>query len=81
MALGYFFLSVFCILTGSFVIEDLRLLLLVASLAALLMGFGFLCSAFAVQIRACRNWLIKAVCLAQQPPVHGPVTNDKHLLY
>ena len=77
LALGYFFLSVFCLLTASFVIEELRFPLLVASLAALLMGGGFLCSAFVGQIRACWKWLVEAFREAQQPPAREPLVSEE----
>jgi hypothetical protein len=65
MALGYFFLAVFCIFTSS---QDLPLqipLLVVAMLAAL-MGIGFLMSAWAAQFQTAWRWWLQVVRLGQK---------------
>ena len=79
MALGYFFLSVFCIFTcsqGFLVLYCIPLLL--AALAAALMGLGFLFSACAAQFQAGKNWLVQLVRLAQQPPAHPSTFREDH---
>jgi len=71
MALGYFFLAVFCVFTstqGFLVLYCIPLLL--AALAAALMALGFLFSACATQFQEGKNWLAQMVRLAQQPPTH-----------
>ncbi len=75
MALGYFFLAVFCVFTCSQGFLQLFYIpLLLAALAAALMGLGFLFSACAPQFQALKNWLVQMVCLAQQPPVENKTT-------
>lgn len=70
MALGYFFLAVFCLFTSA---QD-RLWwcstpLLLAAAGAALIGCGFLWSACAHLLPAVKTGLVKMVHLAQQPPV------------
>jgi hypothetical protein len=87
MALGYFSLSVFCILTAGLV-GAFQLPLLISALLAMLMGVAFLCTAFAAQLRACMNWFTKASLsktslfkiwqIARQPPVVEPIVPEKH---
>ena len=70
IALGYFFLSVFCIFTSSQgYLNMFRSLLLVVALLAALMGLGYLFIAWAAQFQATRSWLMQMVRLAQQAPV------------
>ena len=80
MALGYFFLAVFCIFTGSQVF-GFRIPLLLAALAAALTGVGFLLSACAVQFQAAKNWLVqmwRLIPLARQLPTHPSTFREDH---
>ncbi|MBX3449225.1 MAG: hypothetical protein KF777_06685 [Planctomycetaceae bacterium] len=78
MALGYFFLAIFCIFTSAQ--ESLRMFsppLLVAAFAAAMMGLGFLLSAVAPLFAAVKDWFIRLMRLAQQPPVeHKPLSAE-----
>lgn len=72
MALGYFFLSVFCIFTSSQGYLTLwRIPLLAAALVAAAMGIGFLLSAWSAQFYAAWSGWLHMVRLAQQIPEHG----------
>lgn len=72
LALGYFFLAVFCIFTCSQGFLQLFYIpLLLAALAAALMGLGFLLSACAPQFPAVKKWLVQMVRVAQEPPVES----------
>lgn len=72
LALGYFFLAVFCIFTCSQGFLQLFYIpLLLAALAAALMGLGFLLSACAPQFPAVKKWLVQMVRMAQEPPVES----------
>ncbi len=72
IALGYFFLSVFCIFTSSQgYLELFCIPLLLVALVAALMGIGFLMSAWAGQFQAARKWLLQMVHLAQQAPINA----------
>ena len=79
MALGYFFLAVFCIFTStqSFLVL-FRIPLLLAALAAALAGLGFLFGACAAQFQARKNWLVQMVRLARQPPTHPSTFREDH---
>lgn len=77
LALGYFFLAVFCIFTCSQgFLQRFYIPLLLAALAAALMGLGYLFSACAPQFPAVKNSLLQMVRLAQSPP---PVGNKQRL--
>ena len=71
MALGYFFLSVFCIFTSSQGYLPLRMPLLIVSLLAALMGIGFLMSAWAAQFQTAWSWWLQLVRVGQQAPING----------
>jgi hypothetical protein len=78
LALGYFFLAIFCVFTSSQ--ESLRMFtppLTVAALAAALMGMGFLFSACAPLFPAVKDWLVRQVRLAQQPPLRSKPCSAK----
>jgi hypothetical protein len=77
IALGYFFLAVFCIFTSAQSFYELRIPLLLAALAAALAGFGILFSPFAARLQACKTWLVHMFNLARQPPVHDPKYGDE----
>jgi hypothetical protein len=76
IALGYFFLAMFCIFTSAQSFYGLRILLLLAALAAVLAGFGVLFSPFAARLLACKNWLVQAFNIARKPPVHDSKVGD-----
>jgi hypothetical protein len=71
MALGYFFLSVFCIFTSSQGYLQLQMPLLVVSLLAALMGIAFLMSAWAAQFQTAWSWWLQLVRMGQQAPING----------
>ena len=65
IALGYFFLAVFCIYTATEVIRELQVWMALAALIATLAGFGYLLSAFGNQLKAGTSWFIKE---SRRPP-------------
>ena len=71
MALGYFFLAVFCIFTSSHGYLQLRIPLLIVSMLAALMGIGFLMSAWAAQFQTAWRWWLQSVRMGQQAPNDG----------
>ena len=71
MALGYFFLSVFCIFTSSQGYLQLQMPLLVVSLLAALMGIAFLMSAWAAQFQTAWSWWLQLVRMGQQAPINS----------
>lgn len=73
MALGYYFLAVFCVLTSTFLGHELSLLLLVAAVAAAIAGFGF-----QFDIPLTRRKLADLIQLAQEPPVRETKLSDEH---
>ena len=82
MALGYFFLAVFCVFTSAHCFRGLHLPLWMAALAATLAGVGYLLSACAVTLQAGKTWLthwfMHMFHLAQQPPVRESKLGDEH---
>ena len=70
LALGYFFLAVFCVFVSPNSYSFLRFPLLLAAFTAALAGCGILLSACAVQLHAGKTWLVQIIRKAQQPPVH-----------
>ncbi len=66
MALGYFFLSVFCIFASPQVQLRLQIPLQLAALISALMGIGFLMIAWAPQLRTVKRWIVEMVRLARQ---------------
>lgn len=72
IALGYFFLAIFCIFTSSQgYLESFRFQLASLALLAALSGFGYLISACASQIYAIWQWLVQMFWLAQQRPTRS----------
>jgi len=70
MALGYFFLSVFCVFTSSQgYLNMFRIPLFMVALVAALMGLGYFIIACAAQFQMARSWLLQMVRLAKQSPV------------
>jgi dipeptide/tripeptide permease len=87
LALGYFFLAVFCILTSAHSFIELRLPLLFAAVLAIIVGTGYIArplseilSLMGRQLLSIPSWLAKMVRLAQEPPHRGPVSNDEKSL-
>ena len=78
MALGYFFLAVFCVSTSAHTFVELRLPLLLAALVALVVGIAYVAGPFVARLRAFPSWLAKMIRLAQQPPDHAPAMTDEH---
>ena len=82
MALGYFFLAVFCVFTSAHSFRELLLPLLLAALAATLAGVGYLLSVCAVTLQAWKTWLshwfVRMFHLARQPPVRESKLGDEH---
>ncbi len=81
MALGYFFLAVFCVFTNAHCILGLHLPLLWAALAAAVAGVGYLLSACAVTLQAGKtrlsHWFVRMFHLAQQPPIRESSLRDE----
>jgi hypothetical protein len=84
LALGYFFLAVFCILTSAHSFIELRLPLLLAAVLAIVVGTGYIArplseilSHIARQLLSIPGWIAKMIRLAQEPPHRGPVANDE----
>lgn len=72
MALGYFFLAVFCIFTSSQgSLQLFAVPLLLAAMVALLVGLVFLWSACAPQLAIAWKRLGEMVRLAQEPPLEN----------
>jgi hypothetical protein len=80
MALGYFFLAVFCVFASAHSSRGLHVPLLLAALAATLVGIGFLLSALAQPFQAglawLKQWLVQLFHQAQQPPVRESKLRD-----
>ncbi|MEI8379668.1 MAG: hypothetical protein WCJ09_06040 [Planctomycetota bacterium] len=66
MALGYFFLSVFCIFASSQGQLRFQIPLLLVALITALMGIGFLMIAWAAQFQTAKRWVLEMVRLARQ---------------
>lgn len=74
IALGYFFLTMFCIFTSSQgYLERFRFQLCFLALLAALAGFGYLISACSSQISAIWQRLENLFWLAQQQPTQSTV--------
>ena len=82
MALGYFFLTVFCLFTSPQSYLELRIPLMLAALLAALIGLGFFVSACAPQIQAIKNWFLEMVQLmrlARELPPHPTALREETL--
>lgn len=66
MALGYFFLSVFCVFASPQVQLRFQIPLQLAALISALMGIGFLTIAWAARFQAAKRWVVEMVRLARQ---------------
>ena len=79
IALGHFFLAVFCVLASAqeFVLIAVRFLLLLGSLSAFVTGIWILHGPFAQRLGAFNAWLVQMFRLAQQPPVHESTLGEK----
>lgn len=78
MALGYFFLAVFCVFTSAQSFIAFRTPLLIAALVAALAGLGFLASACSGQLQAAKKWVVHLLQIARQPPVHRRDATEEH---
>ena len=80
LALGYFFLAVFCVFTSAHSFLGLHRPLLLLALVATLAGVGYLLSACAVTLQARKTWLshwfVRMFHLAQQPPIRESKLGD-----
>lgn len=68
LALGYFFLAVFCVNTHLQCAPPLRTPLLLAALAAGLAGFSIAWGNRLPSLQAIKTWLVQMFWQAQQPP-------------
>jgi hypothetical protein len=78
IALGYFALSVFCILTSAHCFEVFSPLLIVAASLAMVAGIGYIAEPFVVKLRAARAWIVEMIRLAQETPSHPSVKPDEN---
>ena len=79
MALGYFFLAVFCVMASAHSFVELRIPLLVAALAALVVGLGYVADPLVAHLRSIPSWLAGMIRLAQQPPTRVPsIADEQH---
>jgi hypothetical protein len=79
IALGYFFLTAFCVLASAHSFLELRRILLAAAVLALIAGIGYVASPLAARLRAFWGWLstlpqglVKLIRMAQEPPDRAP---------
>lgn len=77
MALGYFFLAVFCLFTSSQILQ-LQGPLLLAALFAAFTGVGFFLNACAEQIQAAKKWLLQIFWRLVRESEHPSNYRDKH---
>jgi hypothetical protein len=84
LALGYFFLAVFCMLTSAHSFVEFRIPLLIAALLAVIAGVGYISTPLSAIISlvwrgvcGIPSWLVGMVRLAQQPPRREHVSNDE----
>ena len=68
LALGYFFLAVFCAYVSAQTFAGLSTPLLMGAFAAAAIGAGYLYSAFSEQLRVLREQFSALVREAQEPP-------------
>lgn len=68
MALGYFFLSVFCIFTSANSGAVFREPLTFAAFLALAAGVGYIAQPAAAALRSLRAWTVQMVRLARETP-------------
>ena len=80
LALGYFFLAVFCVFTSAHSFVQLRFLLLLAAILAVVVGVGYVASPLAARVRQVQASMVELIRIARQPPTHGSATSDeKHV--
>jgi hypothetical protein len=77
LALGYFFLAVFCILTSAHSFIELRIPLLLAAMISVLVGVNFVSEPVLLWLRGLSSWFAKMYRVAQEPPHREPVANDE----
>jgi hypothetical protein len=77
IALGYFFLSIFCVFTSAHSFVELRVALLLAALMALVAGVAYVASPLIARLRAVQAWFVQIIRLAQEPPRHSSAAADE----
>jgi hypothetical protein len=77
MALGYFFLATFCLFVSANTFVEFCLPLLIAALAAMGAGLGFLMVACSAQLQASKQWLKSLWGIARQAPVRQSNFGDE----
>jgi hypothetical protein len=87
LALGYFFLAVFCMLTSAQSFVEFRIPLLIAALLAVIAGVGYISAPLSAIISlvwqgvcGIPSWLVGMGRLAQQPPHREHVSKDEKSL-
>jgi hypothetical protein len=84
IALGYFFLAVFCIYVSAVAFGGVRLPMLAAAVAALAAGLGYLLHPHRawLQTRAAsmHQWLLQMLREAQHPPTRQSRPNDESVV-
>jgi len=88
IALGYFFLSVFCVVASAHTWTNFTFALLLAALLAFVVGMGYAASPLVAGVgyvvrnlvprfREVYAWCIRMVRLAQEPPTRTPASTDE----
>jgi hypothetical protein len=77
LAIGYFYLAVFCVLTSAHSFIELRLPLLLAAVISLLVGVSFVSEPVLLWLRGLSSWFAKMYRVAQEPPHREPSANDE----
>lgn len=77
LALGYFFLAVFCILTSAHSFIELRIPLLLAAMTSVLVGVSFVSEPVLLWLRGLSSWFSKMYRVAQEPPHRERAANDE----
>jgi hypothetical protein len=68
LALGYFFLRVFCIFTSAHCFKIFSPILMGAAFLALVAGVGYIAEPFVVMLRAAGGWMVEVVRFADETP-------------
>ena len=77
LALGYFFLAVFCVFTIGYSPMFLRIPLLIAAFLALAAGASYLAGPWRPRVSAARAWLARMISEARKPPERPSPTTDE----
>jgi hypothetical protein len=84
IALGYFFLGVFCVYVSAIGFGGLRLPMLAAALAALAAGLGYLFHPHRAWLQAraasMHQWLLQMLREAQRPPARQSRPTDENVV-